>query len=390
MFTLAEIKDHMTAMGHGNTLGKVKNPLAMFERASMSLLLKMHPLDVMRTMGLTNTVHDDEYNYSLPADFGSLIDLSPQDNRQSWDKAYRTPAGQFDLQKAIKDKTVSIEGGEGSKIIRINWRSRQGKTLNAMDSLTANGTWSAVASATGLKANTIFKRSGNASIEFDLVTTGDGIENTSMSQLDLTDEDEVADVFVPIYFSVVPTSVTGYWGNIFSGLSPRFWTSTAQTTQADGTAFRVGWNILKFPWSTATESALAVDPTTIDCFKITVVSSVAIPNIRVDNIIFSIGRPFEVKYYSKYIFRNTAGVWISRPTEDDDSVMLDNDSLPHFLYESLKAMAQQMEGTDSAFDISFAEKELAVIFPAYKGLNPGMSKKSVAQYGAKNPGRGRW
>jgi hypothetical protein len=385
VFTISQIKEHLTGMGHGGTLNKVRNIEAMFERAAATFLLLLHPVESMRTAALANPIHDDIYNYALASDFGSLIDLIPQDNRQSWDRAVRDSVGNFDLQKAIKSKTVSIEGSEGAKIIRINWRSRQGKLLHNMDSVTANGIWAIVGSASGIAADTIFKKSGSASIKFTHVVSGDGIQNITMTAVDLTSENGVADIFVPVFFSTVPTSVTAIWGN---DLTTKYWTGVAQTTQADGTAFQVGWNLLKFSWSAATQTG-TVAPATIDSFKITVAGT-ALGTMRVDNILFSIGRNFDHKYYSKYLYRNTAGTWISKPTSDDDSVMINNDTLPQYLMECLEAMSQQTEGTDAAFDLGFAERTLARLYPAYRGLYPSQVKKTSASYGNRNPGRGRW
>ena len=383
-FTIIQVKEHLTGMGHGSTLNKIRNFESLLERSASRFLLKLRPLETIRLGTLTNTVHDDIYNYSLPSDFGAMIDLFPQDNRESWDKAVRNLVGEFDLLKAIKNRTISIEGDGASKIIRINWRTDKGKVLHTMNSVTDNGTWSAVGSAAGIVANTIFKISGSASIEFDIVATGDGIQNTTMTALDLTDEDEVADVFVWMYFGTVPTSVTGRWGN---DLTTNYWTSVAQTTQADGTAFKVGWNLIKFPWSTATETG-TVAPATVDSFRVTVASS-AQNNVRVDNVVFSIGKNFDMKYYSKFLFRNSAGTWITKPTSDSDTTVVDNDSLPQFLMECLIDMAQQMEGTDSTFDISFAENQLKTLYPAYKGLYPNMATRAVSRY-ASTPIRRRW
>lgn len=379
MFTVTQVKDHLIGMGHGGTLNKVRNQYQMLERSASKFLLKNKPVTVMRKAALASTIHDDVYNYALPSDFGTLIDLIPQDNRESWDKAYRTLAGRFDLEKAIREKTLSIEGDSaGGKTSRINWRSRQGVTLHTMNSVTDNGTWGAVATAAGIVANTIFKVSGSASIEFDIVATGDGIQNTTMDAVDLTDEDEVGDFFVWVYFGTVPTSVSSLWGN---DLTTNYWSSTAQTTQADGSAFKVGWNLIKFPWSTATETG-TVAPATIDSFRITVASA-AQNNVRVDNIICSIGRNFDMQYFSKFLFINSAGTWLSVPASDDDNVAIDNDALPLYLFECLKDMAHQMEGSDSAFDINYAREELMELFPHFRAENPNQSKLAITSYGPK-------
>lgn len=384
-------------MLHGANVDTIDNLDMLFERTANLVLSKIDVIDTERIVALAQTVHDDFYNYSLPSDYRKLIDLIPQDNRTILDTANRTTAAPFDLKKMFANKSISIESSEGTKFIRINWRSRGNKTLNTMDSLTGNGTWSAQGSATGLKANTIFKTTGSASIEFDLFATGAGIKNTTMNSVDMTNEDEVADIFVPVFFGSVAnlTSVSAVWGN---DVTTKFWTSTAQTTQADGTAFRVGWNIIKFPWSTATETG-TVDPTAIDSFQLTVAATGVISNIRVDNIVFSIGRNFDIKYYSKYILKNSAGTWINRYTSDEDTIVLDSDAIQIWHLENLIAVAQQME--NSGFDIEWARRELngdpnatdpvqkAGLYAKYRKEHPSQAKKPIVYYGSA-PDRGRF
>ncbi len=385
-FAISDIKNNLIGMGHGSTLNKVRNIEVMFERAAAKFLLKCHPLEAMRTAALSNVVHDDVFNYTLPTDFGSIIDLIPQDNRQTWDTALRNNAGVFDLEKAIKTRVVSIEGSEGIKIIRINWRTRKGKVLNAMDSVTANGTWGAVGTASGITADTIFKKTGNASIKFQIAASGDGIKNTTMTAQDFTLENGVADNFVWVFLDsdyAKLTSITAVWGN---DVTTKYWTSAAITTQADGTAFKNGWNLIKASWSAASQTG-TVAPATINSYKITFTTTGAMVNVRVDSVIFSIGRNFDLKYYSKYLFRNSAGTFISRTTSDNDSVNVDNDTLPHYLYECLSEMAQQMQGSDGSFDIGYARQELMALYPAYTGMYPSQLKKVVTGYGNRDPFR---
>jgi len=396
--TITQLKENLAGMLHGGTLNKVRSFEALLERSINTMLSKVDPVDTIRVAPLTNTIHDDVYNYALPSDFKKIIDLSPQDNRQSQDSASRRFAEKFALASMLASKQISIEGSEGSKIIRINWKSRQGKVLNSMNSVTSNGTWSAVGTTSGIVADSITKKTGSASIRFDLAATGDGIQNTGMTQVDMTDEDEVADIF--FYFYVKDstdlakiTSITAIWGN---DVSTAYWTGVAQTTQADGSAFQVGWNLVKVPWSTATETGTVV-PTTIDSFKITVVVSSALSDMRVDNIIFSIGRAFDIKYYSKYGVKNSSGTWLTRTTSDDDTLVFDNDASQIMILECLIAAAQQMEGSDSTFDITWAKKELLGedlsgkkgLYARYKAEFPSQSKKAVNTYGSL-PNRSRW
>lgn len=384
MFTISEIKNHLTALGHGGTLNKVRNINELFERSASKFLAKCKPLETMRTAPMTQLVHDSLNNYALPSDYNSLVDLSPQDNRGSWDKAFRTPAGAFDLLKAIRNRTISLEGSEGTKIMRINWKTRQAKTLHACDSLTANGTVAVVGTASGLVLDEITKRSGAGAIRFDVAGTGDGISILGFNTVDLTTEDEVGDLIVDFYIKdstelAKLTSVTPVWGN---DITTAYWTGTAQTVQADNTTFRVGWNTIKVPWATAIETG-TVAPSTIDSLKLTFAVTSALSDIRVDNIRMSIGRAFEIKYYSKYLYKNISGTYLSKPSSDDDYVTIDNDSLPIYLFELLKDMAHQVEGTDSAFDISYAENELKSLYPTFRSEYPDQRKKMAASYGGK-------
>lgn len=379
-FTIGQVEEHLVGMGHGGTLKKVRNPYAMYERAANSVLGRVRILETERTVALAQTIHDDQFNYSLPTDYDKPIDLIPQDNRGLLDNANRIGANEFDLKKGLADKTISIESSEGLKFLRVNWRWRGAKTLNSNDSLTGNGTWAIVGSASSLVADSIYKMSGSASLRFNVAASGDGIQNTTMSQVDLTSENGVGDFYVPVYLPTITglTSVGFVFGN---DLTTKYWTCVNQTTQADGTALRVGWNILKFSWATATQTGIVV-PTQIDSAKVVFVVTTAIANIRVDNITVSIGRPFDLKYYSKYLF-TVNGVWSSRPADSDSIVVCDNDSLNIFLYESLISMAHQVEGTDSAFDINFALKELndpeRGLYQKYRAEHPSMSKKQVGR-----------
>lgn len=387
MFTVAQLDEHLIGMGHSSTLNKVRNKEAMYERAAAIFSLKQKTLEQIRTMALASTIHDDFYNYALPSDFGTIVDLYPEDNQTSWDKAYRTDAGAFNLGKAVDDKTISIEGSEGIKTIRINWRSRQGKVLSPLNSTTG---WTAVGTASAPALDTITRMTGNGSLRFDVNASGDGIQSVALTTQDFTNENGVADVFMWVYFPTVAnlTSVTLMWGN---DVTTKFWTGVAQTTQADGSAFKAGWNLIHTPWSTAVQTGVVL-ATAIDSFKLTIQSTGAIAKVRVDNIVFSIGRNFDIKYYSKYLFKDSvSGTWISKPNANstDDFVLIDNDTLPLFLMELLTAMAHQLEGTDSTFDLNFAMGQLKELYPILRAQVPSMVKRMTTRSTA-GPRLNRW
>lgn len=387
---ITQVKEHLSGQLHGGTLSKVRNFEAACERAANIVLTNIDPIETERTTPLARVIHDDLNNYPLPSDYKKIIDLYPQDDRTNLDSARREYPENFALRVPIRNKELTIEGNEGSKFLRINWKSESPVTLHAMNSLTSGGTIGVVGSATGLRVQELYKLSGSGSIEFNVVATGDGIQSTNTTTLDLEEWDELADIIFPIYIGDTTnlTSVTFIFGN---DLTTKYWTCVAQTAQADGTAFINGWNWIRCPWSTATETG-TVDPATIDSWKITIQATEAISKVRVDNITFSLGRVFDIKYYSKYLFKSSAGVFLARPTSDSDTVIGDGDLNNIFLYELLKILAHQIEGEDSSFDINFANQNLngdpnssdpiqrIGLYAKYRNEHPSYSKKAVTRY----------
>jgi len=374
-YTIQQIKSSLEGMGGGSSVDDVTNLNELMERAALSMLSRIDPLETMREQVLSQFVHDDLQNYTLPSDYKKLIDLGNVEGRESSDRASRVGAEPFSSELNIKNQKISIESNEGTKYLRINWKAEGAKTLHTMDSLTTNGTIAVVGTATGLKANTQYKLSGTASIEFDLVTTGDGIQCTGMTAVDLEDEETYADIIIPVYLSD-PSTITSFTFITGNDLTTAYWTFVAQTAQADGTAFRAGWNYLSFPWTTATKTG-SVTATAFDAWKLTVAGT-ALNNIRVDNILVSLGRLFNIKYYSKYLFRNSSGTWMSIPSNDTDTVQVSDISYQIFLLECLIAIYQQMKMNPK--DYNFAKVELNDLYQRYRAEYPPQSKPLVDSY----------
>jgi hypothetical protein len=391
MQSITKVKEHIIGLSHSGTLNKLRNIEALIERVGNTILSKIDPIETIRTQPVSTAVHDEVDSYPIPTDYKKLIDLYPQSERTSWDSATRTGAEDYSTMRSIKNRIVSIEGKNGLKFMNINWKSTPEKTVHDMNSLTSDGTWSVVGTATNLLIDPLYKVSGSNSVRFDLVTTGDGIQNTGLSSIDISDWDEQAEFFAWVYLPSTAnlTSISAIWGN---DLTTNYWTSTAVTTQQDGSAFKTGWNLVKFRWDSATESG-TVDPNTIDSFKITFAITGAIADIRVDEITVSLGKLYDIKYYSQYFLQNTAGTWIDRTSSDEDVVVFEGTAYNIFLFELLKAIAQQVEGEDSQFDINYALRELngdpdssdssqrIGLYARYRAEYPTQAKKQTGSYG---------
>lgn len=388
MYTLTELEAHLVGMGHGGSLNKVRNRYALYERAANNMRSKVDVITTMRTGVLTQAVHDEQAIYAVPTDFGKLIDLYPSGKRSSKDQGRMTDAVTASLLRQLRNKQIAIESRNGVRVLSIDWSgNKPPKTLTPMNSITG---WSTVVSASNLELDTIFAISGNKSVRFHVTGTGGGIQNASLPAVDLSEFTSQGEIFTWVYFPSVSalTSVQARWGNAATN---HYWQSTASTTQADGTAFQIGWNLLKFSWAAATQTG-AVDETAIDLFRITFNTTGSIVDIRVDNVVVSLGQVFEVKYYGAYLFRTVVGTWIRRPTVDTDYIAVDEQGFNIFAYECLIEMAQQMEGEDSVFDIGFAQRALngdgssrdpaqrLGLYARYRKEYPSLAKPVVLSY----------
>lgn len=376
---ITSLKTHIGGMTHSGTCNKIRNFYETCERAGGNVIAKIDPRETRRVANLSNAIHDDVFNYSAPSDLKRVIDLRPQVNRTSADNFSQWFAEEFDKHKDNIDDLFQIRHNDGTKSLRISKNiSPAPITLHSMNSLTDNGTVAVAGTASGLKMDELHYITGNKSIEFDINASGDGIQITDMSDVDLDDHDEISEMFIRVYFESVAniTSITPIWGN---DLTSNLWTGVAQTTQADGTAFRVGWNIIKVKWLDATETG-TVNPETIDNLKLTFATTGAIANVRVDFWTSSIGEIFEIEYYSKYLFRSTSGTWKEKPTDDTDLINLDTDTFNIFIYECLMEAAQQTQGADADFDIAYATSKLKGLYMRHRANAPTETIKPISRY----------
>jgi hypothetical protein len=387
MYSINELEDHLVGMGHGSSLAKIRNKYALYERAGNNMRSKTDIVTTIRTAILPQVVHDDQFQYAVPADYSKIIDLYPARERTSSDFARRTSGVTASLLRQLRDKQIAVESRDGARILVIDWAGNTPKTISKMNTTTD---WTAVGTATGIELDTQYAMTGGKSVKFDVVASGDGLANTALEVFDLSETEEENDFLMWVYIGDITNlnSFTARWGN---DLTANYFQSTAQTTQADGTAFQNGWNLIKFPWVSATENG-SVNTATMDSFRVVLDTDGAISDVRFDNIVASVGSPFEIKYYSAYLFRNTAGTWIRQPSFDTDNIMLDELSFNIFAYECLIAMAQQMEGEDSGFDIQFAITALngnpssadpalrMGLYARYRNEYPSMTKRTVQTY----------
>lgn len=354
---ISDLKSDLQRKIGGTSLNKVSGVYSLIAEAGRSVLTQIDPEETIRITQITNAVHDEVYDYAIPSDFKDVIDLRPQADRKVGDNFSKGFSEAFDLRKYLVKERLAIRNNSGTKSIRIAASLSSPTTLHQMNSITENGTWAVGDNATNLTVDTVDYISGSGSLNFDLTAGGATgyIENSAMTAVDLTDHDEKSSLFLWVYIpdTSIITNFILRWGSS----SANYWLRTV--TQAhDATAFRTGWNLLRFDWNGATETG-TVNPASIGYLRLTTTyNGTAETDLRVDNIVSSLGKIYEIEYYSKYIFRNSSGTWLETPTADSDTINLDVEGYNCLLYECVRLLAPEIMEEDAGFDSNFYEREL--------------------------------
>jgi hypothetical protein len=368
-YTIAELKSDIEGNLHGTTLNKLPgdfNDLAW--EAARTLLAKLDPKETQRRAPITNAIFNDVYAYPLPLDIkgDKFVSILPQTGVSMRNNISQVYGEHFELFKDQIGGIAHVDYANASKVLKLSVTGgKAGKTIHTVDGISDNGTWAVSNGASNLEEDTLNKYSGRASLRFNLddAATQANITNSTLTAVNCSDEENLGSIFMAVFFSSATpiTSVQLKWGSN----STNHWKRTVTGT-SEGLAFQDGWNLLKFDWQGATKT-LSPDASAIDYLDVMInYDGTAVPNCRIDNIVLRLGEIYNIKYYSKFLFRNNSGIWINKPTADTDIVNLDEDSYNILLFILSYLVTQKIQGEDGVFDRNFFEVELEKAIKDYK------------------------
>ena len=194
----------------------------------------------------------------------------------------------------------------------------------------------------------------------------------------MDDHDEKSSLFIWVYFpdASLITNVILLWGSS----SANYWARTV--TAPHFGSFKNGWNLLRFDWNGATETG-TVDPAAIDYLRVTVTSTGADTDIRVDGIYSKLPTIHEILYYSRFLFRNTAGTFLETPTDDTDELNLETAAENIFIEECCTLISSGLQRWDDHqghFNKLYGNGKDEGLYAKYKTSNPAQPLKPHAKY----------
>jgi hypothetical protein len=331
-----------------------------------------------RTSSLAPGIYNQVTTYPAPAD---LKDDAIVDIRKQYDRVEEfnlTTAENFDRRKSYDKSSIAVDDRDGVKVLNIATELNTDETtINACDSLTGNGTFVAADDASNITLDTYNKVNGSASIKYDLGTGAilATITNSTMTAVDLTEYNN-REIFVWQYIPLTTllTSFTIRWG---TGASD-YWTATATTT-ADGLAFKVGWNLLRFSWPTTDTGT--PDITAVNYFQLRINKTAlmaASNDWRTDFIVARAGDIHDVIYYSRYFWTTAAGVYIPDSTADTDLLVADEED-----FELLVKCAMDTAGQPARLEVLERrenKEDYTDAIETYRMNKPSERKVNITSY----------
>lgn len=383
-YSVSNLKADLTGVIHGTTLNKIQGIDLLINRAARQFLLEVDPQETMRLAPLAIPLNNNQFEYPAPSDLkgDKVVDIRPQVNRSPGEIYLQEYNQQFDVEKLwTLQPSFTVQWNTAVKTLRVNAPYLNTNiVINSADDPTDNGTWSAVAPASNLQQNTQNFVYSSGSLQFDLAAGAPAtgvVENATMSSVNLETHELISQIYYWVYLPTASnfTSVTLRWGSS----NADYWQSTA-TTDAQGNAFVDGWNQLKADWSTATVVG-APDASAVDyLYAGYSYNGTAMNGVLLNQIISMKGHIFNIAYYSKCLFRTSAGVFIETVTDDSNLINLDTETYDVFFNQVAYLCVQQAFDGSAPSDYAFFKDRYDKGVARYQALYKSQLQKPQTTY----------
>lgn len=358
-YSIGQVKSDLIAVLHGTTLDQIQSINALLERAGRKLLNDMDPIETERIVELATPLYDRVFDYPCPSDLKDdrILDIYPQVKRKLRDRFFQQYAEEFDLYKSfnVGKGEFTVEWNTYQKFLRISKDLPQPILINPATTITGSGTWVTGGNATDLAQDNLNYIYGNSSLMFNLsggINPSSGyLENSTFQAEDLTREDDQGVLFAYVYIPT-PSDIVSF--NLRWGSSSSDYFDNTVTANFFGNSFETGWNLLKFDWISATETG-TVDSSQTSYLRFTVnYNGTAQNGVHLNNITSQLGTIYMLKYYSKFLFRDSiTGAFKETISNDADYINLDITSYNIYINACAYFAMQQQKSNNGQYDAAY-------------------------------------
>jgi len=368
-------------------------------RAVRKVLGDIDMISAKRKSELAPNLFDDVFQYTCPTDLKErkIIDIQPQINRgrlENWNLVSQEEFDRYKKEYRLDrfGDPIDIQKSEdwlGTNLVAVSDDDMARKLLLsrpvdddeiAIDMLDSVGDWEGFGDGTNLTKDSSNYVEGSASINWDIDDSGGttaGIQNSSLTSFDISDYLTEGAVFVWVYLSD-STDVTNFICRVGSSSSAYY--SITVTTNNEGNSFEDGWNLLRFPFSSKTETG-TVDDDACDYVALYMTKDSGKTDetdYRFDEILIKKGEHYYVVYYSKYGWQTSAGSWQEESSNDTDLLNADTTEYEIIAEKTAELVEGQVLRNREEAEVHKREYELAK--EKYQSENPSEALPLLQTY----------
>jgi len=382
IYTRTQLKTDMNKGIHGK-VGILINADDTMNRA-VRQALGVDKRSSRRRATLSPNLFNGIFDYACPSDLDGLklIDIPAQAKRGDGE-FFLVPTTEFSIKKP--KGAVAVKDFNGTRVLQINSSIADKEIVAAeLDSLTSGSSdgssWALFGDGTSLAADTDDFIKGAGAIKWNISSAGGttaGIQHSSINAIDMTDYFGGTSAFFVWAKINSITNLTNYILR-FGTDSSNYYYKTV-TTQADGTAFVAGWNLLKFDVSSYSTTGTPTN-TNIKHFAIYMTKTagkVSETDYKFDWLVLKRGVVHNVEYYSKYGWQSSAGAYKENSTDDLDLLVADTDEYEMIIEKAVEIAGREVKEFDIAREAERLYKEKVA---EYKLRNPSEAKIMTSEY----------
>jgi hypothetical protein len=381
IYTQSDLRGRINAKIQGKIDMLVSDQDTMNE-AVREVLTEVRLHSTRRKASLTPNLFSQQYEYACPSDLmgPAIIDVPAQAKRADGEFTL-VPSEQFRRYPQVGD--IAIEDFNGTRLLLIN-SAVEDATMRIVstDSLTVgSGTWSAIGDATNIEVEYDDYVVGDGSISFDINGNGGasaGIDINGLDSIDLSDYiGHAASVFVHVRITDT-TGVQFYQLRLGQNNSTYYYYQVS--AQNDGTAFRNGWNLLRFDLVNQSVSG-SPDATAVDYAAVYMLKDNSKANevgYLVNDIVAKKGKYHSVMYYSKYGWQSSTGTYKENSTDASDLLNADTDEFDLVVKKGRVIAGVEVDLPEN--QVERLKKEYEDARQNYQMKNPSEDKMNVSTY----------
>lgn len=333
---------------------------------------------------LTPGLMENQYDYALPTDFKAdrFIDLRPQatDSRDEFETYDLVPQAEFDRRKDVEKGIATIMNNQLTRYLRVAANIDDNEVqVSSLEDTNWKGFSNSV-NDSDVKVDNDDYIEGNGSIRFQLDTTDTsdstvGIQNTIIDNFDISSFLARGSAFVDAKLTVADTGIHSLTLRI--GTDSDNYYEITDSTQNDCSSFVTGWNKVRLDFinkstvGTPTDTAISYaalfwnrDTTT------TALLHLNDTDFGFDNLILKRGKYYNLSYYSRYVWQDTAFSLVENSSHDSYALLVQNDELEVIMAKVAELASGYLRDYE---DVKYYNGEYQRLKQEYLSRNPSQA-----------------